>query len=83
MLQLAGPGWCLLLRPDRLRQGCPRLLAALLGDAAVVKVGLGVHEDCRRLAATWDVAVRVSEDVFGGGLGLAAACLMEVVWRRR
>ena len=42
------------------RSGCvPRLLAALLEDPAVIKVGVGIQEDVQRLARDYGVHVKV------------------------
>lgn len=66
VVQLAGPCCATLLRPLHTR-GSPALppaLVSLLQDPRVVKAGVGIAEDVRRLAADYGVAVRV-----GGWVG--------------
>jgi hypothetical protein len=68
LIQLCGPGGCLLLQPTllldnhataSLSPALPPSLAALLSDAHVIKAGVGVHDDVKRLARDWGCASKV------------------------
>jgi acetyl esterase/lipase len=58
LLQLSSGGTCALVRVLECRQ-LPPWLAQLLADPAVLKLGVGIAEDARRLAKDFGLAMQV------------------------
>lgn len=62
ILQLSGPGLCLIIQLQRLSH-IPRQLGRLLRDPTLPKVGVSVEEDLARLREDWGLSSRCFVDV--------------------
>lgn len=71
LLQLSTVDECLLIQMERLQGAVPRSLIQLLEDPSVLKAGLGISEDVRRLQLGFGIVVQVCDgEMTCVGIGL-------------
>jgi len=77
LVQLSDMNTILLIQVSAMAE-FPRKLKQLLGNPLIVKAGVGVQYDCKKLYADWNVTVRNCVD-----LSLMARCVDKTRWKGR